>query len=318
MYPELNPHSSKRDQYLLKYDSMHDGDYYQLLGVTKNATPGEIKRAYRKLALQYHPDKNKTSQAEEKFKEINHAYEVLSNPQKRQQYDQFGSAAFEGGGGGPFGGFGGPFGSAQGKQGPFTYTYTTGSDKDFESAFGGNSGGFSDPFEIFEQFFGGSSPFGRRKPTYSLTIDFMEATRGVEKKVTINGKTSTIKIPAGIDNSARIRFNDFDIIVDIRPHREFRREGYDIITEKEVSMTQAALGDIIEVETIDGKVKLKIPEGAQPGALIRLKGRGVSYIRGRGRGDHYVRVRVVIPTKLKDKQKEILREFEKENKNKWF
>ncbi len=286
---------------------MQDQDYYKILGVTKSATQEEIKKAYRKLALQYHPDKNKTREAEDKFKEINHAYEVLSDLRKRQQYDQFGSEAFKGGAGGPFGG-----GFRQ--QGPFTYTYTTGGAEGFDF----NFGGFSDPFEIFEQFFGGSTPFGRRKPTYSLTITFMEAVRGVEKRVTIDGKTKTIKIPAGIDSGARIRFDDFDIIVDVTSHSEFRREGNDIITEKKISMVKAALGAVVDVETIEGKVKLRIPEGTQAGALIRLRGRGVSYVKGRGRGDHYVRINIEIPTKLRAKQKELLHEFEKESTKGWF
>jgi DnaJ-class molecular chaperone len=294
---------------------MAEKDFYQLLGVSRSATAEELKRAYRKLALQYHPDRNKTREAEEKFKEINHAYEILSDPQKRQQYDQFGSAAFENGGSGPFGGgFGGPFGGQGGRQGPFTYTYSTGGGQGFDF----NFGGFSDPFEIFEQFFGGGSPFGRRKPTYSITLDFMEAIKGIEKKVTIDGVAKNIKIPAGVDNNSRIRFDDFDIVIGVRPHDRFAREGLDIITDEEVSMVQAAIGAVIDVETIDGRVKLKIPEGTQPNALIRLKSRGVQQASGKGRGDHYVRVRIVIPKKLKNKQKDLLAEFEKEGKKGWF
>src|SRR5579864_8620385 len=144
-------------------------DYYSILGIDKSASADELKRAYRKLALQYHPDRNKTKEAEEKFKEINKAYEVLGDPQKRQTYDQFGAAAFEGAGAGqgPFGGAqGGPF---EGRQGPFSYTYSTGGD-----GAGFDFGGFSDPFDIFEQFFGGGGGFGarQRRPVYSLTINF--------------------------------------------------------------------------------------------------------------------------------------------------
>lgn len=297
---------------------MVEKDYYQLLGVSKSASAEEIKRAYRKMALTYHPDRNKTKEAEEKFKEINQAYEVLSDSQKRQQYDQFGSAAFEGGAGGPGGPFGGgfrgsPFGGTQGGQGPFTYTYTTGGD---EGNF--DFGGFTDPFEIFEQFFGGGSPFGRRKPTYSINIDFMEAVKGVEKQVNINGSLKKIKIPPGVGSNSRIRFDEFDIVVGVRPHNKFAREGQDIITEEEISMIQAALGDVIDIATVDGLVKLKIPEGTQPGALIRIKGHGVPDARGRGKGDHYVRLKVVIPKKLKEKQKELLEEFEEESGRGWF
>src|SRR3989344_9484383 len=132
---------------------MAEKDYYQILGVSKTASVGEIKKAYRKLALMYHPDKNKSKDAEAKFKEITKAYEVLSDSQKRQAYDQFGHSAFEqgfAGGQGPFGGFG-----QAGRQGPFTYTYTTSGSRDF----GFDFGGFSDPFEIFEQFFFGAALF---------------------------------------------------------------------------------------------------------------------------------------------------------------
>jgi DnaJ-class molecular chaperone len=166
-------------------------DYYASLGVSKTATADEIKRAYRKLALEYHPDRNKTKEADGKFKEVTQAYEVLSDQQKRQTYDQFGAAAFEGGGQGPFGGNqGGPFGQQTGRYGPFTYTYSTGGD-------GANAdyGGFSDPFDIFEQFFGGGSPFGgrQRRSVYSLSIPFMDAVKGVEKEVTIEGKKAENK-----------------------------------------------------------------------------------------------------------------------------
>lgn len=298
-------------------------DYYQILGVAKSASADEIKKAYRKLALQYHPDRNKGKDAEGKFKEVTKAYEVLSDPQKKQTYDQFGHAAFEqgggqgpfGGAGGPFGGFGQPFGGAQGGQyGPFTYTYST-------NGGGADFGGFSDPFEIFEQFFGGASPFGRRqrRPAYTLRIDFIEAVHGTTKRVDIDGKTQTIKIPKGVDDGSRIRFGDYDVIIEVTPDRRFRREGSDIVTEKEVSFSQAALGEDIEIETIDGDLKLHIPSGTQPDTVIRLSGRGVPHLRGSGRGDHYVRIKVVVPKHLNSRQKELLRELEQEKSRKsWF
>lgn len=286
-------------------------DFYETLGVSKNATAEEIKRAYRKLALQYHPDRNKSKEAEEKFKEVTKAYEVLSDSQKRQAYDQFGSAAFEQG----------PFGPAQGRTGrygPFTYTYYTGGQgPNIEFDFGG----FSDPFEIFEQFFGGS-PFGRRerRPTYSLTIDFMEAVKGCEKRVEIEGKLQRIKIPAGVDDGSRVRFGDYDVIIDVRPDKRFHREGVNIVSEKEISFAQAVLGDVVAVETIDGEVKLRILPGTQPETVIRLRGKGVPHVRGGGRGDHYVRIKVVVPKHLSRRQKELLEEFEEEKTNKhgWF
>lgn len=296
---------------------MAEKDYYEVLGVSKSATADEIKRAYRKMALQYHPDRNKTKEGEEKFKEVTKAYEVLSDQQKRQTYDQFGAAAFEQGGpgaGGPFGGAGGPFGGGQ--YGPFTYTYSTNG-----NGGGFDFGGFSDPFDIFEQFFGGASPFGRaaRRPVYSVTIDFMEAVKGVTKKVSIDGKQQSIRIPAGVDSGSRIRFEKYDIVVEVFPSKTFQRQGYDIITEEELPFTKVALGTEIPVETIDGKVMIRIPAGTQPGTTMRLKGKGVSHIHGTGRGDQYVRIKVLIPKSLTKKQKELLEEFEGEKGKKgWF
>lgn len=294
-------------------------DYYTLLGVSKNATPDELKRAYRKMALEFHPDKNKTHEAEEKFKEINQAYEVLSDPQKKTVYDQVGREGYERGGtagagaGGPFGGFGGAQG---GRQGPFTYSYSTGGD-----GAGFDFGGYSDPFEIFEQFFGGgSSPFGgRRKQTYSLTIEFTEAVKGVTKKVSIDGKTRDIKIPAGVDDGSRIRFDNFDVVINVRRSPKFFREGPNIVTEQEIDAVSAIIGTVINVETVDGVVKLKVPAGTQPNTLIRIKGKGVARLNGGGRGDHFVRVKITVPNKLNSRQKELLQEFEQEAKKKhWF
>lgn len=289
-------------------------DYYQILGVSKTATADEIKKAYRKLALQYHPDTNKSSEGTAKFKEVTKAYEVLSDPQKRSTYDQFGHAAFEqgAGAGGPFGG--GPFGGAQGGQyGPFSYSY---------SSNGGDFGGFSDPFEIFEQFFGGASPFGgrARRPAYSITIDFMEAVKGTTKKVTIDNKAQTIKIPAGVDDGSRIRFETYDIVVRVRPDSRFQREGADIITNKEISFAKAALGEVISVETVEGNVQVRIPAGTQPDTVIRLRGKGMPHLRGNGRGDHYLRIKIQIPKHLSGKQKELLQQFEQESSTKktWF
>jgi DnaJ-class molecular chaperone len=293
-------------------------DYYQILGITKSATADEIKKAYRKLALQYHPDRNKGKDTEGKFKEVTKAYEVLSDPQKKQSYDQFGHAAFEQGAGqGPFGGAGGPFGGfGQQQGGPFSYTYSTGGD----GSTGFDFGGFNDPFEIFEQFFGGASPFGRqRRQAYSLTIDFLEAVNGTTKKVTIDGKSQTIKIPAGVDEGSRIRFGDYDVVVSVIPDKRFQREGFDIIGNKEISFAQAALGGDVNIETIDGDLKLKIPGGTQPGTAIRLRGKGVPHLHGSGRGDHYVRIKVTVPKHLSRKQKELLEEFQGESgKKTWF
>lgn len=279
-------------------------DLYNVLGISKSATGDEIKKAYRKLAVQFHPDKNKSKEAEEKFKEINQAYEVLSNPAKRQQYDQFGASSFENGGRGT----GSPFG---GQQGPFTYSYST-NGQGFD--FGGN-----DPFDIFEQFFGGQSPFGRRKVAYSLRIDFMEAVKGVTKMLSLDGTKREIKVPAGVNEGTRIQFNDFDIVISVKSHPHFKREGSDIITEITISMLQAALGGVEEIDSLEGKVKLKIPQGTQPETLIRMQGKGVKNIRSNSHGNHYVRVHVKIPDKISSKERELLEDLQEEStKRHWF
>ncbi len=270
-------------------------DYYQTLGVSKNASDAEIKAAYRKKALEWHPDRNKDPKAAEKFKEINQAYEVLSDTQKKQNYDQFGSTA------------GDP------QQGPFNYSYQTyGNNMDF--------GDFSDPFEIFEQFFGGggfsSTRQGRqRRQIYSLEISFLEAVKGAEKEVQIGNRSMKIKIPAGVDNGSRVRFGDFDLVLSVRPDKTFQRDGENIYVTAEIDYPEAVLGTNIEVPTIDGSVTLKIPSGTQPESLIRLRDRG---IKG---GDQYVRVKIKIPTKLSHEQSEILREYQKSLTKKqsgWF
>src|SRR3989344_738003 len=254
-------------------------DYYDILGVSKTASAAELKSAYRKLALQWHPDRNKSPDAETRFKEINEAYQVLSDSKKKQTYDQFGHAAFDpsmgGGAGGPFGGVRGQRGGFQ--QGPFTYYYTSGGGSPFGNV---DFGGFSDPFEIFEQFFGGSNPFGRRqpvKPHYSLRIPFMAAVKGNTESVTIEGKTHTIKIPAGADTGTHLRFKDFDITFEVEPDPRHRRPG------------------------------------PQPATTIRLSGKGIPKLhslRNEDRGDLYIRLIITLPDRLSRHQKELLEEFE--------
>jgi DnaJ-class molecular chaperone len=291
-------------------------DYYEVLGVGKSASTAEIKSAYRKLALEWHPDRNKKPEAHEKFKEINEAYAVLSDPQKKSTYDQFGHSAFAPGGG--FGGQGpqgGPFGGGFRQQGPFTYYYSTGGQG---SPFAGFEEMF-DPFEIFEQFFGGG--FGGRArrvhPSYEITIDFMDAVKGVTREVHVPrgeaGQGSirkTIKIPAGVDNGSRIRFDEFDLVVSVRPDKRFHREGDDIVTEEEIPFSMAALGGVVEVPTVDDSVKIRIQPGTQPGTLIRLRGKGVPHVRGSGRGDQYVKVQIKVPTHLSRRQRELLEDLE--------
>lgn len=274
-------------------------DYYEILGVTKTATEAEIKAAYRKMALKYHPDRNKAADAEAQFKEINEAYQVVSDPKKRQAYDQFGHAAFDPAAGAGMGG--NPFGGGY-RQGPFTWSYSTsGGANPFEGA------DFGDPFEIFEQFFGGGfARGGARRPRYSLTIEFMEAVKGTEKTVTIDGNQKTIKIPAGADDGTRIRFDEFDVTIDVRPDPRFKRDGVDVFVEHAVPLTMAALGGETQVPTLNGTLKMKVRSGTASHTLVRLRGEGVPHLRGNGKGDLYVRLVVSIPAKLSREQRKLL------------
>ena len=361
---------------------MSKRDYYEVLGVSKTATQDELKKAYRKLARKYHPDLNKDNpEAEEKFKECNEAYDVLSDEQKRAQYDQFGHAAFENGGmgGGP-GGFGG-FGGAGG--------------------FGG--GGMED---IFDMFFGGQGGRGGGRSNagpqrgadlrFDLEITFEEAAFGVEKEINLyrdetcehchgegaepgskvetcpechgsgyvrftqntmfgqmvnerpcskchgegkiisepckkcrgtgtqkKNKKLKVKIPAGVDNGSRLRVagegeaglkggpsGDLYVYLYVSQHKFFDRDGTTVLCEVPISIVQATLGAEVEVPTLDGKVTMRIPEGTQPGRVMRLKGKGIPSLRGGGRGDQLVRIKVVVPTKINEKQKDVLRKFE--------
>lgn len=280
-------------------------DYYSILEVSKSATLEEIKKAYRQQALKWHPDKHtgeEKKKAEDRFKEVNQAYEVLKDPQKRQMYDQVGHSAYSQQGQG-FGG-GSPFGGGQ--QGPFRYSYSTSANMD------DMFGGFSDPFDIFEQFFGGGG-FNRqqaRKPVYSIDLKFMDAVKGAEKEVSINGQKKAIKIPAGVDDNTRIRFSDFDILIKVIPHETFKRQGQDIVIDVALPFSTAAIGGTIEVPTIEGDLALKIRPGTQPGTLVRLRGKGIPYPRQNARGDQYVRITIEVPKSLTRKQKELLQEFE--------
>lgn len=283
-------------------------DYYDVLGVSKTASDAELKSAYRKLALEWHPDRNRSSEAESKFKEINEAYQVLSDPKKKSTYDQFGHSAFDP----AAGGFGGQGGFS--RQGPFTYYYSSGSGG--PSPFG-DFGGFSDPFEIFEQFFGGAGFSGRRGPAkahYSLRIPFMTAIKGGEETITVEGKKHTIKIPAGADTGTHLRFSEFDVTFEVEPHAVFHRDGDDIYIDKEIPFTQAILGSDATVTTLDGELKLRIRAGTRPGSVVRLSGKGahrLNSFRRDDRGDFYIRLQIKFPDSLSRRQKQLLEEFDR-------
>ncbi len=349
---------------------MSKRDYYEILGVGKDASKDEMKKAYRKLSKKYHPDINKEADADEKFKEISEAYEVLSDDQKRSQYDRFGhtdpNQGFGGGGdfgGGGFGGFedifntffgggGGrrrdPNAPRQGADLQYTMSMT------FEEAVFGKDTEIEIPREEECDTCHGSgakpgtkvntcshcngsgqlnveqnTPFGRvvnRRVCHYCNGTGKEikekcSTCGGAGKVQKRRKIA-VKIPAGIDDGQQLRVTgqgepginggpagDLYVVFHVRSHDFFERNGDDIYCEMPVTFAQAALGDEIEVPTLHGKVKLKVPAGTQTSTRFRLKGKGVPNVRGYGTGDQHVQVKVVTPSKLTDKQKQLLREF---------
>ncbi len=297
-------------------------DYYKILGVEKSATDADIKKAYRKKAMDLHPDKHKGDKAvEEKFKEINEAYEVLGDKQKRQQYDTFGSAGPGFGQGGFQGGF---------QQGGFDF-----------SGFQGNFQGADNFSDIFEAFFTGfgarsNAPRKGRNLEFELEIDFEEAAFGTQKELMVTrpdpqsgrakSETVKVKIPAGVDNGSIIRVSgkgdpglnggpqgDLYVHVRIAPHKEFARHGADVHSQQEISVLQAVLGDEIKVKTVDGEVKLKIPAGTQPGKIFKMKGYGVQRLNSSDKGDHYVKITVQIPGKLNKKERALYQDLAKES-----
>ena len=238
-----------------------------------------------------------------RFKEINEAYQILSDAEKKKAYDQFGHQAFDGAGntgGNPFaGGFRGG--------GPFTYTYSTSSGG--QNPFGNMD--FEDPFEIFEQFFGGGFSRAQQRPRYSLAIDFIEAITGVTKEVSIDGKKKSIKVPAGANDGTRIRFDDFDVTINVRSHPKFKRDNYDLFVDHHIPLTMAAIGGTTQVETVKKPLKLKIRPGTDSHTMVRLRGEGVPHLRGSGTGDLYVRLIVDIPEKLTSEQNRLFKELQK-------
>lgn len=288
-------------------------DYYEVLGVSKNASDDEIKKAYRKLAIKYHPDKNPgDKEAEAKFKEVSEAHEVLSDKQKRARYDQFGHAGVNGGAAG-----GNPF-----QNGNFNFN-----GQQFNFDFGG--GGFEDILSNIFGFGGGGARRPRRGADYqtAVTIDFEEAIFGTTKIVDNDGETLKVKIPAGIDDGMSIRIKgkggeapsggepgDLYVRVHVKPHKHLTREGNLILSEEKIDMADAALGCEIEVETVDGKVIMKVPAGTQSGTPFKLSGHGVPFRADGDRGPHIVTIIVETPKNLSKKQKELLEEFKKSKK----
>ena len=354
-------------------------DYYEVLGVSKGAAQDEIKKAYRKLAVQFHPDKNPGDHtAEDKFKELGEAYDVLSDEQKRAAYDRYGHAAFSGGSPGAADGFHDPLDI-------------------FRQVFGGGGAG-----DIFESFFGGMGGGGRRRPggpergsdlRYGLEISLEDAAHGVEKELAFErliacGKCSgsgsasgggtkqcrtcggqgqviasrgffqvqqtcpdcmgtgqtisdpckqchgagrakdrtriRLKIPAGIEEGSRLRSSnngdagmrggpngDLYVVVQIRAHDVFERDGHDLHCQMPISYPVAALGGELPVPTLDGQANLRVPPGTQSGSTFRLRGQGMKHLESERKGDLYVHVQIAVPSKLNAEQKEKLQEFSK-------
>lgn len=308
---------------------MSKQDYYNLLGVSRSATADEIKKAYRRLAMQLHPDKNQGNKSsEEKFKQVTEAYEVLSNDQKRAAYDKYGHAAA--GGNGPFGAGGGPFGG-----GPFG-----GNSSDFSYGRGGSTGDpFQDIFgEVFGDLFGKGRTSGggfssRSKPAkgadlrYTLNLTFEEAAQGCEKtihfvRVRNNAEekaTLIVTVPAGVKQAQRLKLRgegdsgshggqsgDLYVVVNIQEHSLFRREGNDCIIELPVNFAEAILGGQVEIPTLTGKASLKIPPGTHTGQMFRLKGKGFPKVGGFSVGDMIVKVTVDTPTEVTPEQRELI------------
>jgi curved DNA-binding protein len=324
-------------------------DYYQTLGLTRNASQPEIKKAFRKLAREHHPDKRPgDTAAERRFKEINEAHAVLSDPEKRRKYDLLGAnwesysqagAGGASGGSNPFAGFG-----RAGQAGNVRY--------EFRTSGGGAGGGFSD---FFRTFFAGDEPGaasagrsrqagptfeeilgqmglneaaqsngapGRRRAAPPLAaeataeISLEEAFRGTSRRIDIDGKRLEMTIPPGADNGTRIKLTgqgpgggDVVVVVRVRPHAIFTRRGADLERELPITLQEALLGGEVPVTTLKGRVLLKIPPGTQNGRNFKLTGQGMPYLRGAGVGNAIVKVRVVLPSGLDDEAKQAARTF---------
>jgi DnaJ-class molecular chaperone len=298
-------------------------DYYNVLGVSKNASGDEIKKAFRNLARKYHPDINPgDKKAEEKFKDVQQAYEVLSDPEKKKSYDMFGEAGF------------------QGRPGGYQTHYTTNFGDFGENINFGGASGFSSFEDIFSEIFGsrggrrespGRRPTKGRDVEYQIEIDFNTAIKGGTRDIKIaresNGKnysteTISVKIPSGVDNGSKIRVagkgepgkhsgkrGDLYLKVKVAPHPIFKRTKNDIFLDLPVTIFEAALGAEVKVPTIDTTANLKIPPGIQNGTKMRLKGKGVLNPKTRERGDQYVNIVVSMPDALSDTEKKKFEEL---------
>jgi curved DNA-binding protein len=305
-------------------------DYYELLGVKKGATDAEIKKAYRKLAMKYHPDRNKGDKAaEEKFKEINEAYAVLSDAEKRKQYDMFGADGFHQRysqedifRGADFSsifsemGFGGDifeqlFGSRRGGQQRWSGNFSGG-----QNPFGG-FGGAGQPYQAMK---------GQDVET-SITIPFDMAYHGGKQRLSLQRNDGSrmnvdVTIPAGMESGKKLRLTgkggpgpgggtpgDLYVVVNVAPHPQFTRNGANLEVDATVGLTDALLGTTVAVPTMDEEKQLKIPAGISSGQKMRIKGHGFPRMRGKGKGDLYVRIDVRLPKSLSDKQRELVEEL---------
>lgn len=296
-------------------------DYYQVLGVARSASADEIRAAYRQLALKYHPDRNPgDKQAEDKFKEMNEAYQVLSDPQKRARYDQLGSeySNYQRSGGRPEG-----F-----DWGQWSTNTAGGQQVNFDDLFGGAGGaGFSDFFSAIFGGMGGAAGAdvrSRRAPRYEqpVSISLQEAYEGATRLLETGGRRLQLKIPAGARTGTKVRMaggapdgSDLYLKVEVGDDPRFERDGTDLYAPVNVDVFTAILGGEVEVPTMSGRVKLTIPPGTQTDQKIRIAGRGMPHLKNsQEKGDLFVQVKVRVPKNLTDEQKSLLqkaRELEK-------
>ena len=284
-------------------------DYFEVLGVPRGASDEEIRSAYRKLAREYHPDVNKDPGAEDRFKEVSEAYEVLRDPEKREKYDRLGASWKAGEDVGGASGFGGGFGGGDGQG----FADGAGFSDFFESFFGGRRGG-SQGFEGF------SMRGGDQEATIEVTLE--QAARGGKQKISLaDGRDFEVQIPPGVRDGQKIRLagqggdgasggpaGDLYLRVRIKPHPRFRREDDDLVVEISVAPWEAALGATVPVPTLNGSAKVKVPAASSSGRRLRLRGEGMPGSGGR-KGDLYASVRIVVPRVLEKRERELFEEL---------